>query len=151
MVGMELSGAARLATGKAGGRRLKGGAEVVGAVRLHRTRWGLLGEDRGKGAPGGIPAGVTILSSRLKPSSIPRRLSTPAPTQPGQNNKASSLQSSWDLGPGSPRSPSPSCILWSPASGDLLTSPGGGLGPPRRMEMGHLVSPSCSPKVLGCP
>lgn len=62
-MGMELSGAARPGMGKAGGRRLKGGSEVVGAVRLHRTRWGLWGEGGGKEAPGGIPAGVTILSS----------------------------------------------------------------------------------------
>lgn len=69
-MGVELSGAARPAMGRAGGRRLKGGAEVVGAVRLPRTRWGLLGEGGRKGAPGGIPARVTILSLLLKPSAI---------------------------------------------------------------------------------
>lgn len=42
-MGVALSGAARLATGRAGGKRLKGGAEVVRAVRLPRRRWGFLG------------------------------------------------------------------------------------------------------------
>lgn len=83
-MGVALSGAARPATGRAGGKRLKGGAEVVGAVRLPRTRWGFLGEGGGKGAPGGIPAGVTILSLLLKPSTIPHRAPPLGPTRAEQ-------------------------------------------------------------------
>lgn len=82
-MGVALSGAARLATGRAGGKRLKGGAEVVGAVRLPRTRWGFLGEG-GKGVPGGIPARVTILSLLLKPSTIPHRAPPLHPTRAEQ-------------------------------------------------------------------